>query len=54
MKKLEKYVSPTLDVETIEIEQGIAQTSVSAQHTNTPEVNNYEDGGSSTQYFDAN
>ena len=55
MNKLEKYVTPTLDVEVIEIEQGIAAGSTfEAQHSGAPNVNGYTDGGTSEYGLEAN
>lgn len=46
MNKFEKYVSPTLDVEQIQVEQGIAQTS--GPTSNSPAAGGYDLG---TDYY---
>jgi hypothetical protein len=48
MNQKETYITPTLDVEVIKIEQGIAQTS-----TGAPSVNGWDEQAGSTVNEDA-
>lgn len=54
MNTRKKYLKPTLDVEVIEIEQGIAAGSTMniQQGGASPEINDFEQGGNTSQNID--